>query len=146
MKRFIQCSISIFIWFFLILLLRYLSHYPWFSCPSPTSSYQGGRGHWAVYCAVVPKVLWYRFLIPLTNFGDFIWILICWLIKFQQQFVVYRRGNFVNYNWGCISIYRPLLYPFRPLVVHTDLSSYIVLTQCVSNFPKRSNNRRDLNG
>ena len=70
---------------------------------------------------IVPKVLYYRFLIRwLDNFGDYYWILIGWLIKLSVQtlpilIVNYRTGNFVYHNWGCTLIYRPLSYPFRSL-------------------------------
>ena len=30
---------------------------------------------------------------------------------FQPQSVIYRRGNFVNHQWGCLYIYHPLSYP-----------------------------------
>ena len=35
---------------------------------------------------------------------------------FQPLIIIYRRGNFVDYHWGYISIYRPLSYPFRSLM------------------------------
>ena len=43
------------------------------------------------------------------NFRDFYWILIGWFIElsvqtFQQLIVIYRKGNFVYYRWGCTSI------------------------------------------
>ncbi len=59
----------------------------------------------------------------LQNFGDFYWILISWFIKmsvqtFQALILIYRRGNFVNYQWFT-SDYRPLSYPFRSLSILT---------------------------
>ena len=30
---------------------------------------------------------------------------------FQPISVIYRRGNFVNHQWGCLYIYHPLSYP-----------------------------------
>ena len=79
-------------------------------------------GEIGLFITLVPKVLWLRFLIRwLNNFGDLHWKLIGWMVNsakcqtFQQLFVIYRRGNFVNYNWGCTLIYRSLSYPFRSL-------------------------------
>ena len=65
-----------------------------------------------------PKYFNNVLICSLNNFGDIYWILIDWLINFNECPNVSitncnkLRGNFV-YHWGCISIYRPLCYPFR---------------------------------
>ena len=45
-----------------------------------------------------------------------------------QPLIIFRRGIFVYRHWGCKSIYRPLSYPFRSLLLyhlneHTKYSS-----------------------
>ena len=57
------------------------------------------------------------------NFLDFYWISIGWFIKFsvhtlQPLIVIYRGSKFVNWHWGCTSIYRPLSYALRTLHSH----------------------------
>ena len=66
----------------------------------------------------------------LHNFADFSWISIGKFIKLSVQtslqtslIVIYRRGYFVSYHRGSTSIYRPLSYPFRSLIVDTIHSS-----------------------
>ena len=72
------------------------------------------RGHWAVYFTS-PQNFKIRFLyVGITTLGN----LICWFIKlcfqtFEPLNIIYRRGNIVYQFLGCISIYRPLSYPFR---------------------------------
>ena len=67
-------------------------------------SYQGGRGHWAVYTS--PQNFVITFFIPrLYNSGDF------YCQTLQQLIVSYRRVNFVCHHFGCTEIYRPLSYP-----------------------------------
>ena len=51
---------------------------------------------------------------------EFLWILICWFIKFSIQtfkplIVINRRVRYVIYHWGCRSIYRP--YCLIPLIL-----------------------------
>ena len=58
--------------------------------------------------------------VGLTTLGTLNLILISWFIKlsvqmFQPLILVYGRKNFVYNHWACISIYRPLSYPFRSL-------------------------------
>ena len=36
---------------------------------------------------------------------------------YQPLILIYRRGNFVSHLWGFTSIYQPLSYPFRFLIV-----------------------------
>ena len=38
------------------------------------------------------------------------------VLTFQPLIIIYRRGNFMFYLWGCISFYRSLSYPFRSLI------------------------------
>ena len=33
----------------------------------------------------------------------------------QNKVLIYKRGDFVYYHWGCTSIYLPLSYPLKPL-------------------------------
>ena len=51
--------------------------------------------------------------------------------------VIYRRGSFVCHNWRCISIYRPLSYPFRSLdsySVYLILYIFIYLSVCLYDY------------
>ena len=77
----------------------------------------------------------YVFLIRwINNFGGFFWILIGWFVElsvqtFQPLILFYRRSNFVCHHWGCISICRPLSYPFRFLAITPSLQDDILSLQ-----------------
>ena len=63
-----------------------------------------------------------------------------WFIKlsgqtFQPLILIYRRGNFVYHHWECTSIYRPLSYPFRSLVLLDALEILICLDQIPQSPP-----------
>ena len=54
-----------------------------------------------------------------SNFGDFYWSLIGWLVKlivqtFQPLIVIYWRGTYVYQHWECAPFYRLLNYPQPP--------------------------------
>ena len=77
-----------------------------------------------LFIKLVPKVLLICFLIRwVDTFGDFYQILICWLIELSVQkfkppvIVIYRRSNLVYHHWRYTSIYWPLFYPFRYLII-----------------------------
>ena len=71
--------------------------------------------------------------VGLTTLGDFKWILIGWFIKlkvktFQPLIIIYKMGNFVYYHLGCTSIYRPVSYPLRYLIIsgHNTRTSKLI--------------------
>ena len=74
----------------------------------------------------------------LNKYMNFYWILIGWLIKlslltFQPPIVLYNRGNFVYYHWGCMLIYQPLSYPFRSLISRNNKLDIPIVD--IQNYP-----------
>ena len=48
---------------------------------------------------------------------NFDWFMKLIVHMFQLLKIIYTRGNFLYHNWGFTSIYRPLFYPFRSLII-----------------------------
>ena len=67
-------------------------------------------GHWKVNY-IINLIRWIK---------TFRWILNgCFLTRsvriFQSIILIFRKDNFVNNHWGCLTIYHPLSYPLRSL-------------------------------
>ena len=58
---------------------------------------------------------------------------------FKPLIVIYRRGNLVYLHLGCISINRPLTYPFRSLFFYSFFQvclNLVMLLYCISTLIK----------
>ena len=95
--------------------------------------FQGGRGHWAVFCTSSQSFLirW------LDIFGDFCLILICWFIEFivgllsvqtfQPLILIYWKGNFVYHHWGLYQFNGHCHIPLDPCGFHNFVAAALVM-------------------
>ena len=94
--------------------------------PLPLNISHGGRGYWVVYYTS-PKyillMLAWQLWGPLLNF-----IIKLSVQTFQPLTVIYRRGNFIYHHWGCASIYRPLSYTFRSLILNMSILFFFCIS------------------
>ena len=85
-----------------------------------TLNTQGGRGKWADYNTYPQS--FNVFLSVGFKLWGLLFNLIGWFVKlsvqtFQPQIFIYKRDNFVYHYWRCTSIFRPLSYPYRSLLI-----------------------------
>ena len=89
---------------------------------TPTICYhsQGKRGQWTL-----KKTGTQSFLIKSSFIDLWIWVVLLILIgwfnlavaEISSIILIYRSNNLDYHNLGCLSIYRPLSYPWRTLII-----------------------------
>ena len=124
----------------MLFLTNIIKHVPESICYCVFGRLCRGRGHWAVYYTIPQSFMIPFFIRWLIIFGNFYWTYISWFIQlrvqtFQIIFVLFnRRGNFVYHHWGCTSIYRPVSYTFRSLILHLIIQFVNEFDKCIVQF------------
>ena len=82
-------------------------------------SYFNSRREGILGCLLITQsfILTIFLFVGLSTLGIFYEFWLLSVQTFQPLNAIYRRGNFVHNHWGYTSIYWPLSYPFRSLIL-----------------------------